>query len=62
MKKIELAGKPFEMIHLSLYKGEMYQEYYANKVGKYMVSIIISYASGYEDEKNDFINKITSIK
>lgn len=59
---IELAGKQFEMIRLSAYGGEMYQEYYAHKVGKYMTSIIVSYASDREDEKNDFINKISAIK
>lgn len=59
---VELAGKQFEMIRLSAYGGAMHQEYYAHKMGKYMASIIISYASDAEDEKNDFINKISAIK
>jgi hypothetical protein len=59
---VQLAGKDFELLRLSLYDGAYYQDFYCHKVDNYMVNIIVSYMAENQADITDTVSKITTLK
>lgn len=58
----KLANKEFKMMELSVFEGKLIQDYYAYKMDKFMVVIIVSYTPDMGTAKTDFMNNIGVLK
>lgn len=58
---IDLGGKPFYFIEMSVMDGQANQNYYMAKQDNYMSSIIFTYDEASKSSKDEFINAISAI-
>ncbi|BCJ96922.1 hypothetical protein acsn021_44910 [Anaerocolumna cellulosilytica] len=56
---VQIAGRDFELLRLSIYEGAYYQDFYCHKVDNYMVNIVASYLADNQEDMKDILSKIT---